>query len=548
MQIKAAREGLRALEVPVSYRLRIGKSKVSGTIKGVIGAGTKILFTIFKAALGLMPESKGQSSAERIIVFTRYPEPGMVKTRLAPILGKQGAAALQQLMSEHIIKRVRDLQRRRHVTLEVRYLGGSLIEMSRWLGHDIEYREQRGSDLGERMTLAFQDAFAQGSTRVLLIGSDCPGISCSLLAQGLDALLHHDVVFGPAVDGGYYLVGMKQSHPSLFSGLTWGTSDVLQQTLDIARSMNLSAFALTKLSDVDRPEDLTVWESAKDLDEGAHAASGAAPPEPPGPPRAEQGGEISTGTKGEFTGISSLLPRVVTRPLRGHRDSISVIIPALNEAETLPGALASIGRSDEVEIIVVDGGSVDETLPVAQSLGAKTIRGPKGRGTQMNSGAAEATGDILLFLHADTRLPAHWADYVRRELSYPDVSGGAFRFRTDSHAWGFRIIEWLANFRATWLQMPYGDQGLFVRAHLLREIGGFPELPVMEDFEFVRQVRRRGRVGIAHAAAQTSSRRWNRSGIWQTSARNQVIILGYLWGISPELLLRVRSPEKDTGS
>ncbi len=188
MQIKAAKAGLRVLEVPVSYRMRIGKSKVSGTVKGVIGAGTKILCTIFKAAAGLMPESESQLSAERIIVFTRYPQPGTVKTRLAPVLGDRGAAALQKRMTEHIIRRVRELQDRRHVIVEVRYDGGSRIAMSRWLGLGIHYREQRGSDLGERMTIAFQEAFGHGSDRVLLIGSDCPGITCSLLDQGLDAL------------------------------------------------------------------------------------------------------------------------------------------------------------------------------------------------------------------------------------------------------------------------------------------------------------------------------------------------------------------------
>ncbi len=244
---------------------------------------------------------------------------------------------------------------------------------------------------------------------------------------------------------------------------------MLQHTLDIATRMDLSAFVLTKLRDVDRPEDLAVWNHAKDTDE---------------------------------SGLDSGLGRGSTHHSRALREGISVVIPALNEAESLPAALASVGRSDEVETIVVDGGSVDETLSVAQSLGAKAIRGSKGRGTQMNRGAAEANGDILLFLHADTRLPPYWADHVRRELAYPGVSGGAFRFRTDGQAWSFRIIECLANLRATWFQMPYGDQALFVRADLFRQMGGFPDLPVMEDFEFVRQVRSRGRVSITHADAQ----------------------------------------------
>jgi uncharacterized protein len=570
MQIKAAKIRLRVLEVPVSYRTRIGKSKVSGTMRGVIGAGTKILWTIFKAATGLMRELEGQLSAERIIVFTRYPQPGMVKTRLVPVLGDEGAAALHKSMTEHIINRVQDLEERRHVVVEVRYDGGTRIGIHRWLGPGIDYREQHGRDLGERMAVAFQEALDHGSERVLLIGSDCPGITCSLLEQALDALRHHDVVFGPACDGGYYLVGMTRFHPRLFSGLTWGTSDVLQRTLDIATTMNLSVSVLTMLRDVDRPEDIRVWHTAgatgnalqneitpgnhhgdrlQDRDQRAlHDEASSVAQSVPDSPDPGTGNGSDAQQRSDVTRLDSMHPRGATRYRRGSFGRISVIIPALNEAETLPAALASVGRSEDVETIVVDGGSVDETVAVAQSLGARTTHGPKGRGIQMNLGAAEANGDILLFLHADTRLPPYWADHVRRELAHPGVSAGAFRFRTDGHAWSFRIIEFLANFRATWFQMPYGDQALFVRANLFRQMGGFPDLPVMEDFEFVRRMRSRGRVSITHAHARTSSRRWKRSGILKTSVRNQVIIIGYVLGISPETLSRLRSPGEHRGS
>jgi uncharacterized protein len=548
MQIKAARAGLRMLEVPVSYRKRIGKSKVSGTLRGVIGAGTKILYTIFLAAAGLMPEPETRSSAERIIVFTRYPVPGTVKTRLARVLGEQGAADLHKRMTEHLMRRVREVQGRRGVLVEVRYDGPGRIAMSRWLGQGIDYREQRGSDLGERMTVAFHEAFGHGSERVLLIGSDCPGITCSILEQSLDALRNHDVAFGPAADGGYYLVGLKRIYPPLFSGLTWGTAEVLGRTLDIARGMNLSTFLTTRLRDVDRPEDIGVWENAKDSEEsppgltssGGQAAADCSLP--------GSGDRSDVGQANPYTEYGSSRPQAATDPPSSLRGRISVIIPTLNEAKTLPAALAGVGPAEDVETIVVDGGSLDETVAVAEALGAKAISGPKGRGSQMNRGAAEATGDILLFLHADTRLPLGWAVHVRRELTYPGVSGGAFRFRTDGKQWSFRIIEHLANFRATCLQMPYGDQALFVRSDLFRRIGGFPDLPVMEDFEFVRQVRKRGRVSIAPAEAQTSSRRWKRSGIWQTSVLNQVIVIGYLLGLSPATLSRLRGPDLNRAS
>lgn len=504
MQIKAAQIGLRSVEVPVSYRNRIGRSKVSGTVRGVIGAGTKILCTIGRAAAGTLPEPDHRPSRERIILFTRYPRPGGVKTRLAPILGDEGAADLHRQMTEHIVRRLRMVRERRQIVLEVRYDGQSRIAMSQWLGHGIDYRKQKAADLGERMNTAFHDAFQSGSERVLLIGSDCPGITGNLLEQGLDALRKHDAVFGPAADGGYYLVGLNRMCPHLFSGITWGTSEVLDKTLAKAAEVNLFPVLLAELRDVDRPEDLMVWESERTRNDDATAAV----PEP----------ECDTGV----------------------RDRVSVIVPALNEAETLPETFESIGTGDNVEILVVDGGSDDATVQVAASLGARVIQCPAGRAMQMNRGALEASGEMLLFLHADTRLPVNWQYHVRESLSRPGVTCGAFLFQTDGNARSLRIIERLANMRALWFQMPYGDQALFVRTDFFRRIGGFPDIPIMEDFEFVRRSRKQGRVAIANAAARTSSRRWKQYGIWRTTLVNQAIIIGHVLGVSPALLLRLR--------
>jgi uncharacterized protein len=531
MQIKAAMIGLRALEVPVSYRKRIGKSKVSGTVRGVIGAGTKILSTIARAAAGYMPELENRSSPERIIVFTRYPQPGAVKTRLAPVLGEQGAADLHRQMTEHIVRRVRLVSNRRSVVVEVRFDGQSRLAMSRWLGRGIDYRRQVPADLGERMNAAFQEAFESGSQRVLLVGSDCPGITAELLEQGLEALREHDAVFGPAADGGYYLVGLTRMCPALFSGITWGTSDVLQRTLDIAASRNLDLLLLATLHDVDRPEDLSVWEREK------QAVRGPIPLHSSG---ARSCGESQVPGTALPTGVPEPEPPArIDSPLNDSgadrhstiQGRISVIVPTRNEAESLPASLVSIGASDYVEIIVVDGGSDDETVQVAASLGAKTILCHRGRSTQMNRGAAAATGDILLFLHADTLLPVHWEDHVRRELARPGVSCGAFRFRTDGKAWSLRVVEYLANIRAAWFHMPYGDQALFVRADSFRQVGGFPDIPIMEDVAFVRQVRKRGRVTIAGAAARTSDRRWRHHGILRTTVLNQAILIGYFLGV-----------------
>ena len=218
--------------------------------------------------------------------------------------------------------------------------------------------------------------------------------------------------------------------------------------------------------------------------------------------------------------------------------NISVVIPALNEADTIGPALASTRNSDGIECIVVDGGSRDKTTDVAQSSGAQVLHSPPGRARQMNAGARAAQGAFLVFLHADTRLPVRFADHVRRILTTPGVAAGAFELKIDGPGPRLRIIERLANWRSQYLNMPYGDQAIFLRTNFFNQVGGFPELPILEDFQLVRRVRRQGRIVIAPAAAMTSQRRWKQVGPWRLTLINQVVILGFLLGVDPARLAR----------
>ena len=216
--------------------------------------------------------------------------------------------------------------------------------------------------------------------------------------------------------------------------------------------------------------------------------------------------------------------------------NISIIIPALNEAGSISKFLPELLSIPGIEIIVVDGGSSDNTVDTAKGLGAKVLRVSVGKASQMNAGAKAARGDILLFLHGDTRLAPGFADQVRNALNHPGVAAGAFRLKIDGGFWGLRVIEWMANFRSGFLQMPYGDQGIFVTAALFSALGGFPALPIMEDFEMVRRLKRKGRITTLPLAATTSARRWQKLGILRTTVINQVIIIGYLLGVKPQKL------------
>jgi rSAM/selenodomain-associated transferase 2 len=218
--------------------------------------------------------------------------------------------------------------------------------------------------------------------------------------------------------------------------------------------------------------------------------------------------------------------------------NISIIIPTLNVGENLMATLESADRSDDVETIVVDGGSSDSTAELAKAFGARLLTTAAGRANQVNTGARVASGDVLLFLHGDTLLPEGFDRYVLELLARPGIVAGAFLLGIEGTAIGLRIIEKLANFRSRFFQMPYGDQAIFLRADLFRALGGFPDIPIMEDFVLMRRLKRYGRVAMAPVAVKTSSRRWLKLGILKTTLINQAVLLAYFLGSDPERLAR----------
>src|SRR3989338_327954 len=224
--------------------------------------------------------------------------------------------------------------------------------------------------------------------------------------------------------------------------------------------------------------------------------------------------------------------------------SISVIIPTLNEEHNLEDTLKSIGRG--VEIIVVDGGSSDFTREIANDFTEKIILSERGRGVQMDRGAREASGDILLFLHADTSLPENWRGCIENVLLGTDfksvptlVVGGGFSLKIDSKGFSFRLIEAVANIRAKYLGLIYGDQAIFVRRDAFFSSGGFMGLPLMEDVDFIRRIRKKGKVLLLNADVSTSSRQWQKKGILKTTIGNLFFLSLYYAGVSPQRLYRL---------
>lgn len=214
-------------------------------------------------------------------------------------------------------------------------------------------------------------------------------------------------------------------------------------------------------------------------------------------------------------------------------------MPALNEAEHIARALEAARQGSPHELIVVDGGSADGTRELAAQAGASVLSAATGRSRQMNAGAVKATGNSLLFLHADTLLPPNWKQVVSGALQRPAVAAGAFRFRIAEQFAGKWIVESTTNLRSRWFQQPYGDQALFLRCSLFEELGGFANLPIMEDYELVRRLRRRGRVITVAETALTSGRRWRSLGVFRTTLTNKLVVAGYHLGVPLKTLARL---------
>jgi len=497
MQVRAAQYGLNVAEIPVSYRRRIGQSKISGTLRGVVGAGTKIIGTIARERFRARDEGR---HGRRLIVMARFPEAGRAKTRMIPLLGPAGAARLHRQLVAITLDTARLVRRRTGATIEVRSTGASTRQMRTLFGTDVAFHDQGDGDLGKRLLTAAADAFATGEKQVVIVGTDCPLLSVDRVNEAFGALAMHDVVIGPAVDGGYYLIGLKAAHKKLFDGIDWGGPRVLAQTLDRCARAGLAYALISPLSDVDTADDLAAWATAR-----------LAPPDA--------------------------------------RPRLSVIIPSRNEQDELAATLASTLTASDIEIIVVDGNSSDRTREIAARFGVRVIESESSRGLQLNAGAHAARGERLLFQHADTHLPQGYAAVIERTLVTAGVSAGAFGMRIDATGFAPRIIEWGVRVRSLVFARPYGDQAMYMLRSTYVASSGFPNLARMEDYAMLPRLSALGQIRLAPLDVTTAARRWQEQGWICTTLRHQILIAQYSIGKLKCLLRTDRAYSRDgTGS
>lgn len=431
-----------------------------------------------------------------IAVFAKAPVPGYAKTRLVPRLGEAGAADLQRQLTEHAVRVA---------------LAADVGPVALWCMPDCEHaffaelrrrygvalHAQAGADLGERMHHAVEKMAPAGP--VLLMGTDCAVITAAHVRRCAEALAAADAAAIPVEDGGYFLLGLRRPAPALFEGVAWSTPSVFAETRAKAAAAGLTLKVFEPLWDIDRPED---YERA-----------------------------VAEGVLPSFA-------RVVDEV------ELSVVVPTLNAGASVGatiGALAEARQAMRVEIIVVDGGSEDDTSAhAAAAAGVTVVTAPRGRGAQLAAGAKHAAGRWLLFLHADTTLEPSWSAAAHSFMRAEDGKDRAayFGFALDDAAPAARRIEALANWRARTFALPYGDQGLLISREMYDALGGYRELPIMEDVDIVRRIGRARLVALP-VTATTSAARYRRDGYVWRPIRNLTLLTLYFLGVPPHRLVRL---------
>lgn len=422
-----------------------------------------------------------------LIIFARAPEVGRCKTRLIPALGAVGATELHTQMTQRTLAWARRLAAGEDLTIEVHYSGGSAPQMAATFGDDLQYIPQVAGDLGDRLKAAICKQRAVDSDRIVVVGTDCPQLTVGIGKAAFERLTTHSICLAPATDGGYVLIGvnaklMPAAIDWLFEGIDWGGSQVLSQTLAHVNRLAASCAVLPTLQDVDTPDELQVWYQAVRDDH-------VVPPD------------------------------------------ITVVIPTYNQEAALADTIASARSAVDSEIIVVAGGQFQHSIAVAAMHAAQCVVSSANRGWRMNQGANIAHGQILLFVHADTRLPAGYQTTIKHLMADATCVAGAFQLQIASTHPLARGVERAVRWRSQWRSLPYGDQGIFVRRDVFQKLGGFCDQPIMEDYEFIRRLRRIGVIAMAQEPVQTSARRWERRGFVRTTLINQCMLLGYHLGI-----------------
>lgn len=415
-----------------------------------------------------------------LIIFTRVPVPGQTKTRLMPYYSGDQCAKLHTCFLRDIQEVCTDVAADVFVyyTLsdEVRPPKAGVTVCSdecgilqKIFGSEASYCLQQGEGLGERMYLAFGEVLGRGYASCVLLGSDVPEINAEDIDAAFSLLEEKEVVFGPTEDGGYYLVGMKVPRTEVFDRQSYGHGNVLENTISVLDEAGISTGFIRMQSDIDVREDVQSYRE-----------------------RMRQNPMLQSTHTGKFL-------------MRTSR--ISVIVPIYNEESTIIRMQEQLrGIQDKCEVLLVDGGSTDRTLELIEPE-FRVLHSKKGRANQMNLGAKESSGDVLFFLHCDSELPDEPLEHIRYVMK--DHRAGCFGIAFHSKNFFMFTCRVISNHRVKDRKVMFGDQGIFIDRELFFNIGMFPDMPIMEDYEFSLRLKKLGeRLGMAGRRIYTSDRRF----------------------------------------
>lgn len=401
-----------------------------------------------------------------IILFTRVPVPGKTKTRLMPYLSAAQCARLH----ECFLRDIKGQCEKTEAALFICYTPEDETErLYHTLGKAAGYFPQEGETLGERMYNAIARVLGEGYAACVLLGSDVPEVREAHISRAFRALEEKDVVFGPTRDGGYYLVGMKKPYKEVFEKQSYGHGKVLANTVRSLKEKELTVGYTATLSDMDVPEDLRRYRS-----------------------------RMCANRKMQSTETGKYLMRT---------SRISVIVPVYNEEKTIVRLQEQLKPYlKSCEVLLVDGGSTDRT-PELIDPAFRVLKCEKGRAKQMNLGARKSHGDILFFLHSDSELPRNFPAQIRYVMK--DYEAGCFGVAFHSKNFFMLTCRLISNHRVKDRKLMFGDQGIFLKRELFFEVGMYPELPIMEDYQLSLTLKERGvRLGMAKHRIYTSDRRF----------------------------------------
>lgn len=427
-----------------------------------------------------------------LIYFAKEPMEGKVKTRLAKSITDEEATKIYKLLLEQSL------------SLSINQDIDKFVFTQAFTSEYQKYFKgfhtflQEGDNIGEKMANAFKTLFSQDYEQIILVGTDIPMLDENIIHEAFDSLHTHHTTINKSEDDGYYLIGFCREY---FEDKVFNVDfkkDVFKQTIKSLKPLHVKIGKV--LFDIDYIDDLRKFATLK---------------------------------KQTTLGLH-------VKKLLNTFPSISVVIPVYYEKENLPKTLQNLkekAHGSSYEIIISDTPEIT-TLNNIDTTTYFTCKAQKaGRAYQLNEGAKMARGEVLLFLHADTLLPKNWDEEILHQYTKNKKLAGAFSLGIQTNSFVIKLIEFLANIRVCFTNTPYGDQGQFISAHLFSKIGGYDELPLMEDIAIIDKIHKENiKVQILKSKIYTSDRRWKSEGILYTSLRNRVLSTLYHFGISAEKL------------